>query len=54
MSENAKENINKEEVKQAIVGFAAFMRAITKNQYLQIPKYIAEKFGIDEESGEQK
>ena len=34
------------EIKQAITGFAEFFKAITGNQNLEIPKDMAEKYGI--------
>lgn len=35
-----------EQTKQAILGFAEFFKGITGNQNLEIPKDIAEKYGI--------
>ena len=34
------------EIKQAITGFSEFFKAITGNQNLEIPKDMAEKYGI--------
>ena len=39
--------MDKEQTKQAILGFAEFFKGITGNQNLKIPSDIAEKYGIE-------
>lgn len=38
-----------EQIKQAILGFTEFFKAITGNQNLEIPSEIAEKYGINKD-----
>lgn len=40
--------MDREQTKQAILGFTEMFKAITGNQDLKIPNEIAEKYGIEE------
>ena len=42
--------MNKEDTKQAILGFAEFFKGITGNKNLKIPEDIAKKYGIEQDN----
>ena len=42
--------MDREQTKQAILGFTEMFKAITGNQDLKIPSEIAEKYGIEEQT----
>jgi hypothetical protein len=46
--------MDKEQTKQAILGFAEFFKGITGNQDLKIPSEIAEKYGIEVQTEEEQ
>ena len=47
-------SMDREQTKQAILGFAEFFKGITGNQNLKIPSDIAEKYGIEVQTEEEQ
>ena len=46
-------NMTKEQIKQTIEGFTSFMRGISNNPNLYVPKELADKYDISEEFREK-
>ena len=46
-------NMTKEQIKQTIEGFTSFMRGISNNPNLNVPKELADKYDISEEFREK-
>lgn len=44
--------MNKEDTKQAILGFTEFFKGITGNQDLKIPDDIAKEYGIEQDASD--
>lgn len=42
--------MNKDDTKQAIIGFMEFTKAITGNKDLKIPEDIAKEYGIEQDN----
>lgn len=44
--------MNKEDTKQAILGFTEFFKGITGNKDLKIPENIAKEYGIEQDDAD--
>lgn len=44
--------MNKEDAKQAILGFTEFFKGITGNKDLKIPENIAKEYGIEQDDAD--